>query len=115
MSDKQRELRVVELLGSWIPQPLPAGWSSPQDAVVRVNSIGKGAVFGRLLTTDKYRVHVQGSPLRLSCWATLSNTAGSSLTEEEVAEVASALFPGVNVAVRWILPAFVLLELPDRP
>jgi hypothetical protein len=106
----------VELINSWTPQPLPPGWFSAKDAAEPASFTGRScAVYGRLFTNDRYRLYLQGSPLRMACWATLSEVSGIPIASDEAEQVAANFFPGSKAMVRWILPGLVLFELPDKP
>lgn len=99
-------------LRTWIPSPLPAGWTSLQKDIQRVTDYRDAGTFARLVSNPIYRLHFEARTGGARI-ASLSLHTGTPLTDEQVEEVRELFFSGRKVGLSKVLPGlarFVLLE-----
>lgn len=106
-----KERHAIVCLRGWIPQPLPHGWSSPQEDIVRMNDFGKPGIFARLFMSPEYRIQLEVSSETCSCHASVSRVTGSILTDQDVEDVRKLFFGGRDLRFRRLLPGLVTFEL----
>lgn len=112
IATNSKEQHAIVCLREWIPQPLPSGWSSLQDDIVRMNEFGKPGVFARLLRNPEYRIQFEVASETCACRASLSRTTGAILTDSDIEEVRQVFFGEGDVTVRRVLPGLVIFEMP---
>lgn len=104
------ERHTVVELRSWIPEPLPAGWSSLQEEIQRVNDYKGAGTFARLVSNAVYRLYFEartGGPRT----ASLSLNTGTPLTDVQIEEVRAIFFDGREVTCSRVLPGLARFSL----
>jgi hypothetical protein len=106
----REERHTVVQLRSWIPEPLPDGWSSNQEEIQRVNDYKGAGTFARLVSNAVYRLYFEAR----TCGpysASLSLHTGIPITDAQLEEVRQLFFDGREVTSSRLLPGLARFDL----